>query len=248
MKYILLLIFLSSSFAFSHQPSQQLKDITADDQIDPLEAELQWLYEKIIPQDVIRDFPKESFKSFRVHLKDSFKNFPEPELITKKNLKLAPVIQGTISYVGIVKKKYIYDVIVKNKTIIFNVRVHLKNPTATDLNDFKSKLDNAAQIWNSQKIKTDFDYQFQFELVTDETNAHFSVNVKDSTRGPYDENWSRSWTATAIAHEVGHMLGLGDEYQTLSGKTDCWRDSLMCESWTAPPQKHHYYFILRRLI
>jgi hypothetical protein len=42
MKYILLLIFLSSSFAFS----QQLRDITADDQIDPLEAELQWLYEK----------------------------------------------------------------------------------------------------------------------------------------------------------------------------------------------------------
>ncbi len=244
MKYVLFMIFLSSSFAFS----QQLKDITADDQIDALEAELQWLYEKIMPQDVIQYFPKESYKSFRVHLKDSYKNFPDPDLITKKNLKLAPVIQGTISYVGIVKKKYIYDVIVKNKTIFLIVRIHLKNPNATDLNDFKSKLDTAAQIWNSNRIKTDFDYQFQFELVMDESKAHFSVNVKDSTRGPYDENWSRSWTSTAIAHEVGHMLGLGDEYQTLSGKTDCWRDSLMCESWTGQLQKHNYYFILRRLI
>jgi hypothetical protein len=244
MKYVILLIFLNSSFAFS----QKLKDMTIDDQINPFEAELQWLYEKIIPQDVIRDFPKESYKSFRVHLKDSFKNFPQPDLIMKKNLKLKPIIQGTISYVGIVKKKYIYDVIVKNKTVILNVRVHLKNPNATDLNDFKSKLDFAAQIWNSQRIKTDFDYEFQFEIVTDKSKAHFSVNVKDSTRGPYDENWSRAWTATAIAHEIGHMLGLGDEYQTLSGQTDCWRDSLMCESWTAVPQKHHYYFILRRLI
>jgi hypothetical protein len=244
MKYLLMILFLSSSLAYS----QQLIDITAEDQIEPFEAELQWLYETIIPQDIIRDFPKESYKSFRVHLKDSFKNFPDPALILKKNLKLTPVIQGTITYVGIVKKKYNYDLIVKNKTLIFNVRIHFKNPNATDLSDFKYKLGLAEQIWNSQKIKTDFDYQFQFDIVTDEAKAHFSVNLKDSTRGPYDENWSRAWTPKAIAHEVGHMLGLGDEYQTLSGKSDCWLESLMCESWTGDLKKHHYYFILRRLI
>ncbi len=208
-----------------------------------------WLYEKLFTEPVRNQFPDESFKSFRVHLKDSDTRFPDPAEIVSLALKPKPQIKGTITYVGIAKKKYLYDVFVDpTGTLVMQVRVHFKNPDGTDLVDFENKLKAAALIWNQYQVPMDFAYRFEFLRADSAANAHFSVNVLDTTRGPYDQNWARNWTAIAIAHEVGHMMGLGDEYQTLSGKTDCYRPSLMCESWTGAPMPHQYYFILRRLL
>jgi hypothetical protein len=97
-------------------------------------------------------------------------------------------------------------------------------------------------------VQLEFKYDFVFEVVSEESNAHYSVKILDQSRGPYDQNWARNWSEVTIAHEIGHMLGLGDEYQTITGKVDCLRHSLMCLSSTGKLMEHHYYFVLRRLI
>ena len=219
-------------------------------EIEPLnDLQYNWLYVLLFPAEIRNQYPNEAFKSFRVHLRDSYKKFPDPVLIEKKNLKLVDRIQGTMTYASIVKKKYVYDVLQGPQgEIIFNVRVHLKNATENDWAQFSEKIKEAQEIWNRDQIPVDFAYGFSFELVKDPKKAHFSVQVLDETRGPYDLFWGRNWTGMVIAHEVGHMMGLGDEYQTLSGTIDCYRPSLMCTAWTGSPHPHHYYFLLRRFL
>ncbi len=220
-----------------------------DDQLKKDEEAQRWLYELLFSQNLRVSLPDETFKSFRVHLKDSYKTFPNPAEILRNNLKSTNRIEGKITYAGIVKKRYTYDVVTTTTNqIVFNIKVFLKNPNSKDLFDFKIKVQQAQDIWNASRVKTDFEYAFKFDLVTEESMAHFSVNVLDSTRGPYDTNWGRDWTGAVIAHEVGHMLGLGDEYQTISGKFDCYMPSLMCSAWKGSLMPHHYYFILRRMV
>lgn len=209
----------------------------------------QKLYEELFPLDVRRKFPAQTAKSFWAHTKDSYARYPEPNLIAKKNLKLVRKIQGTMTYVGFFKKKYLYDVLQSPEgEIVMNVRVHLQNATAQDFTEFSQKMKLAEEIWNISRVPVDFQYRFQFEIVKSPSRAHFSVAVENNTRGPYDQFWGRNWSARVVAHEVGHMLGLGDEYQTLSGNMDCYLESLMCSAWSGDPLLHQYYFILRRLI
>ncbi|MGZ5279983.1 MAG: hypothetical protein ACXWC9_08580, partial [Pseudobdellovibrionaceae bacterium] len=219
----LMLSLLFVSFSSAHAESVQ-----------PFNDEAyRWLYEILIPEDIREIQPKETFKSFRVHLQDTDKVFPDPSVIRFQNLKQTERVQGMITYAGIVKKKYVYDVLKDaSGALILNVRVHLKNATAADKIAFATKMANAQDFWNLHRPETDFAYSFQFDVVSESARAHYSVQVLDSTRGPYDQFWGRDWTDKTIAHELGHMLGLGDEYQTLSGVTDCYRPSLMCTSWT----------------
>lgn len=241
-KSIFVIVFIFSLIAKSASVEIQDVQIFNDQQYS-------WLYEQLLPENLRKDFPNESFKSFRVHLQDSYQNFPKPESILAKNLNPVKTITGTMLYVGIVRKKYNYDVLMTpNKDLVMNVRIHLQNPNAADEINFSNRLKEAEGMWNTNRVATDFNYSFKFELVKNSSQAHFSVFLLDSTRGPYDTFWSRDWTGKAIAHEIGHMLGLGDEYQTLTSVSDCLRPSLMCRSWTGELMPHHYYFVLRRLI
>lgn len=226
----------------------KVADYNSVDPISTFETQYLWLYEKLIPAKTRQQYPAETLKSFRVHLKDSYTAFPDPLYIKKSQINFQSPIKGNITYAGFFNKSYLYDVIRLDNKFIFNVRIYFKDPNAHDLNDFKIKLSEASSYWNNSKINTDFNYEFKFELTTDPSKAHYRVNILDSSRGPYDTNWSRSWTSRVIAHEVGHMLGLGDEYQTLSGTIDCWKESLMCEAWKGQLEPLHHYFVLRRLV
>ena len=212
------------------------------------DQQYRWLYEELIPQKDRQELPNESFKSFRVHLQDSYSKFPQPSQIELKNLKLVNKIEGSILYAGLLRKKYKYDVLINNEELVLNVRIHLQNATHEDLKNFLPKLKQAESLWNDSRVKTDFKYVFKFEFVTKQAGSHFSVRILDTTRGPYDTFWGRHWTGNVMAHEVGHMLGLGDEYQTISGNMDCLTSSLMCTAWKGSLMRHHYYFILRRLV
>lgn len=215
---------------------------------DNVEA-YRWLYEILFSDSDRLNGPAESFKSFYVHLLDSNQIFPPPENIVAAHLAPTANIKGLITYVNVIKKMYTYDILqTENGALVLNIRVHLKNPVGQDIDTFAVRLKAAESLWNAGRVAADFTYSFKFDLVETEAAAHFSVAVLDSTRGPYDRNWGRNWSPTTIAHEMGHMLGLGDEYQTLSGYVDCLRSSIMCVSYSGAIQKHHYYFILRRLV
>lgn len=208
-----------------------------------------WLYEMLFTDSDRVSLPTESFKSFYVHLLDSDQNFPPPENIVAAGLKPINNVAGQITYVNVIKKMYTYDILKAGSgALVLNIRVHLKDPLNQDVESFTARLKAAEDLWNAGRVAADFEYSFKFDLVPTEALAHFSVAVLDSTRGPYDRNWGRNWSPTTIAHEMGHMLGLGDEYQTLSGHVDCLKSSIMCVSSSGAIQKHHYYFILRRLV
>lgn len=215
----------------------------------PISEQYRWLYEILFDETDRAKQPDEAFKSFYVHLADSDLVFPKPSDIEAKNLKPVQTVQGTITYVNVIKKRYTYDILKsEDGTYVINVRVHLKDPVGNDMNSFREKINAAQDIWNAKRVAADFNYVFKFDLVDSEAEAQYSVSVFDTTRGPYDRNWGRDWTGNVVAHEVGHMMGLGDEYQTLSGKFDCMKTSLMCTAWSGALMKHHYYFILRRLV
>lgn len=209
-----------------------------------------WLYDLVMSEKDRSTQGDKAFKSFNVHLKDTFENYPTPSHLSGNHFNSNKSIQGKITYVEFFPKKYNYDIIyTPNSTdITLRVKVNFRNPNGQDLENFKKKFIQAEQIWNSSQVPMDFKYNFQFQVVENATEAHFKVLVLDDTRGPYDTSWGRNWSGTTIAHELGHMMGLGDEYETITSDSFCLPHSLMCESNKAKPLYHHYYFILRRLM
>ncbi len=209
------------------------------------------LYEELIDLNLRIAYPAQAEKSFKVHLLDSYKKFPDFNKIRAENLiPLAEknLFEGTMAYISVFKKKYKYNVLLNNEKIVFNVKVFFKNSTPKEDIYFKQKILQASSIWNDSKPKFNFNYSFVFESTKDQSKANYKIELRDDTRGPYDTFWNRKWNQFTIAHEIGHMMGLGDEYETATSELDCLESSLMCSSQSGKLLLHHYYFILRRLI
>ncbi len=207
-----------------------------------------WLYNLIFSKELLAK-KSESMKSFSVHLEDSYSLFPHPDKINSALLNQRELQSGAITYVGFWPMSYKYDILSDDvKSRIIRVKIHFKNPKGKDLENFKKRIQEAEDLWNDSRPELDFSYRFLFEVVKDKRQAHYSLNILDKTRGPYSVNWSRRWGPQTIAHELGHMMGLGDEYETLTGKKNCLRISIMCASSSSKILPHHYYFILRRLV
>lgn len=239
-KYLILIILLQPALA-------QAIPVQPTEAADP--EKYRWLYEQLIPAQDRSSQPDRAFKSFRVHLLDSLQYFPQPSYLSATHFNRKTEITGNITYIGFVPKKYDYDVIFNSANdVTLKVKVFFINPEGQDNENFKAKFAQAEKIWSTNLLPLDFKYKFQFQVVNNPFQAHYSVLLQDDTRGPYDTQWGRKWSATSVAHELGHMMGLGDEYQTISSESDCLEKSLMCDSFKGTPTRSHYYFILRRLM
>ncbi|MCB0366580.1 MAG: hypothetical protein H6624_07280 [Bdellovibrionaceae bacterium] len=255
---LLLPNFVSASENHTCDPSQgrtlTQQDIKAYEQyLQNLEKEYTWLFEELIPQDKRSgELLDKAKKTFFKHLADSWEVFPKPGEVWGAPLPAfssgVREITGKITYVGFFRLPYHYDLIADGKGgLSIEVRVHFQNPKGQDLANLRQYMKDAEDLWNKSQVHLSFPYSFKFLVETVGSRAHFSVSLKDSTRGPYNSSWSRTWRGRTIAHEIGHMMGLADEYKTISGEIDCLEDSLMCTSYRGSLWPHHYYLVLRRI-
>ena len=209
------------------------------------------LFTEIMPIWDIINFSEAAKKSFEVHSLDSYSQFPPLRDVQTNKLKIfsgARKIKGTMKYVKAFPMIYNYDVIHQGAEYIHEVRIYFIGATPADKILFENLISQAEQIWNAAKIYRDFKYSFRFKRTDDPWSAHYHVTIQNSTRGPYNITWGRNWNGISVAHEMGHMMGIADEYETITSESFCLPQSLMCSSWQGQLMKHHYYFILRRLV
>ena len=180
-------------------------------------------------------------------------------------------IVGEHFYMHVDPREYAYDLSVGDALDV-EVRIQITGPLARDphvVASMQEKLTRAAALWTSHAPHGSMRFRFVAET-SDSSDPHFVVNLAPGEpRTPYDVTWGADWGFHLLAHEVGHMMGLDDEYPQLRktlghalGQEPRWRrdrtlrvewlrcdlGSLMCDSKgeTSVPLAHHYYVIARR--
>lgn len=177
------------------------------------------------------------------------------------------VIEGSISYIGFYPGRYHYRAFRNSRgQIVIDARVHVHSMPSSmpraekkfELELLNEKLREAAAYYtrnNPYRARV----KFQFSLTRNKREATVSIAlVNQRTRGPYFKEWSTLWPQHTINHEIGHLLGLDDEYNnvaTFFGSSNphaqCNIDSIMCAHFSERRnslQKYHYYMIFRRLL
>jgi hypothetical protein len=198
---------------------------------------------------------------------------PSPDDVFDRSVSRGERIEGEIAYIGIDPREYAYDHLSGSRGgHAIQIRVRLTGPlaqSAADVEAMQRKMDRAASFWTehspSERVRLDFR-----AVTTDASLPHFEVElVPGDPRVPYDVAWGREWSWHLLAHEIGHMMGLDDEYGQLRktlghalGEEARWKndlalktewfqcnvESLMCDSKgeQSRPMRYHYYAILRR--
>ncbi len=203
-----------------------------------------------------------------VMLQDNFERdtFTECTPDTSRTFSDGPVskrlIRGEMAYVGVYRKKYRYLISrdVAGQTLVeLRIAFHGKaigNPAVQA--EMRAKLERAAQFWEAHAPGG----RVHFKFVLVQPGAPASIDVPltlEDERRPYDVQWTTQWDWKTVAHELGHVMGLDDEYNQLRNtmglgkgpmaRDRCTRTSLMCDnnSSFAVPKPYHYYLILRRM-
>jgi hypothetical protein len=128
-------------------------------------------------------------------------------------------IRGKIRYLGFVNKAYRYDINIVDAIMRINIKIHFKKHKKVSaqrhaflVQKMNKTLKSAAKTWT---LLTPDNIAFDFE-VTEPNDSHFQVILEDGpTRGPYDTRWNAFWSVATVTHEMGHMLGLDDEYDNI---------------------------------
>jgi hypothetical protein len=158
-------------------------------------------------------------------------------------LKLFPLkqnrvhhVEGRRRYYGLIPKKYRYDIIedAESNTLTVNVKMHfypskkyLKLMTASRgtedakyypelpelMIEVKKNIEESETFWNKQAPQG---VKFHFELVDSKRDAHYSLKLVTFFGALYDKFISAPAHADILAHEVGHMMGLDDEYSPIT--------------------------------
>lgn len=165
-------------------------------------------------------------------------------------------VRGANLYLSFFPGSYSYDAqLDSDGGITINSKVYFNNHSkikAKDLNHMREMLTRASKKWN-QSNPYSFPLRFNFELTLSRKQGDVKTRlVNDYTRGPYFHEWSTVWSSNVVAHEMGHVMGLDDEYSNTFGAirdalTYCSRSSMMCGS-SGAVQEYHYYMIVRRLL
>lgn len=126
-------------------------------------------------------------------------------------------VEGRIRYMGTIPKKYKYNVKIENGIATLTVKIHFdKNSSEKSHDIIKRRLQAAEGYWNTSLNRYSSNFKVKFLKVEDKKDSFFSVKLVDKfTRGPYDTAWSTDWDNETVTHEIGHMLGLDDEYNNV---------------------------------
>lgn len=204
--------------------------------------------------ELMRNFERDSMKQCLV----------DPDALAKFRVSRRHEITGTVSYMNAIPLKYAYDAwwSEKLKKNIVEVRIRFRGiltRNAEQMARYRGILEQASQAWNDSLKSKNF--SFVFRMVEADEKPHFTVGLSgNKVRGLYLSQWSIHSDVDMIAHEVGHMLGLDDEYDQMRlsldiGETNslpqkrCNPSSRLCSSALADakPQPQHLYLVLRRL-
>jgi hypothetical protein len=223
-----------------------------------------------LPGDIRRDFACISLRDdlTRDEMADCT---PPVAAVFETPLPARRRVEGDLAYVGLDPREYAYDLVPENGSLGVEVRIAFRGELVANPSVHKSldaKLEEASALWS--RFSPGGRMRFRFRAVTRADHPHYEIDLASGdARTPFDLTWGEAWSAHLIAHEVGHMMGLDDEYpqfrKTLGhalGRESAWRadpalrlewlhcdlQSLMCDSKgdTAVPLPHHYYVIARR--
>ena len=115
------------------------------------------------------------------------------------------------------------------------------------------------EYWNRDAERYGLSVRYDFEFFLDEGAAQDPVDVHTAMwmtcgRTPYFTAFRTGWSVPIVAHEVGHYLGLLDEYEALSGMlyektpfdgSENSRMGLSMKTYTRLYPLHHYLVVRR---